>query len=95
MKSKSGFSLPMASLSLEIFAKSYREPVDDLRKRNKADSKTKSVDSSKPRGEVRPGHLRRELEFWTKNCWDFHYNFWSTNIDESPKKMLTMAMPFS
>ena len=51
------------SLNSDLFAKSDREPVDNLSKRHKADSKTKPTETAKAGDEVQPSHLWQPLEF--------------------------------
>ena len=52
------------SLNSDLFAKSDREPVDNLSKRHKADSKTKPTETAKAGDEVQPSHLWQPLELW-------------------------------
>ena len=53
-------------LKSELPAKSDREPVENLSKRHKADSKTKSTETAKAGDEVQPSHLWQPLELWKK-----------------------------
>ena len=48
---------------LVFLAKSKREPVENLNKRDKADPKTKSTEAAKAGYEVQPGHLWQPLVF--------------------------------
>ena len=51
-------------ISLEFPKKPDGEPIDDLSKRDKADSKTKSTEAAKARDEVQPGHLWGSFKLW-------------------------------
>ena len=42
------------------------EPVENLSKRHKADSKAKSTKASEARDEVQPSHLWQPFVFWNK-----------------------------
>ena len=54
-------------LNSELPQKPDREPVENLSKRHKADSKTKSTKAAKAGDEVQPSHLWQPLEFWKKH----------------------------
>ena len=56
--------MALCILKSELSAKSHREPVENLSKRDKADPKTKSTETSKAGDEVQPSHLWGSLEFW-------------------------------
>ena len=49
------------SLNSDLFAKSDREPVDNLNYGDKADPKAKSTEAAKAGDEVQPGHLWQPL----------------------------------
>ena len=53
-------------LKSELPAKSDGEPVENLRKRHKADPKAKSTEAAEAGDEVQPSHLWQPLELWNK-----------------------------
>ena len=51
-------------LNSELPQKPDGEPIENLSKRHKADSKTKSTKAAKAGDEVQPSHLWQPLELW-------------------------------
>ena len=69
----------------QILAEPDREPIENLSKRHKADSKTKSTETTEPRDEVQPSHLWQPLELW-ETCYIVGRGLWFTKYSGLPKE---------
>ena len=63
----------------QIPAEPDGEPIENLSKRHKADSKAKSTETAKAGDEVQPSHLWQSRIFWKYN---FHRNHFSNFQNE-------------